>query len=387
MKLVILSYLFLSLISCDHKGPESAVGNVPSGDQRVYPYYNKNDLANRCQNPSVLPEIDVTRLTNLKKIFVFPKERRKFVAGFANDFLVILESKGWQVVDAANPSWTDSMSNDLKNPDVVVFYMTDFLEKTHYFYRKFWKDIQNNKTVKILISEDLNEGQNTDLVSFFNLHGDAILARYPEALTKVLSKSSSHAPCYEFYHAASRHYFENQLEFTAKADTALLSGALTPAFYPLRTAANELYMRKIPYMEFRKHPGYDTIPDPIAEAVSYAKQIARNKIAITGAGMGKTPAPYILAKTFEIPATGTVVVMDDFVEPMMNKLGFQRNIHYISTNPEYLQSDLEFWFHPENSAKLEKISKAGYRLVLERHTLEKRVEEFEKIVAHVVSNK
>ena len=305
------------------------------------------------------------------------------MAGFADEFLKILETKEWIVVDAAAENKTASALNDLGSPDIAVFYMTDFEEKTHFFYNKFWKKMVDEKFVKILISEDLNERQNTELAQFFAQHGDAILTRYPEALTQVLKNIDNPVPCFDFFHAASRHYYEAHLEFDKKADTVLLSGALSPAFYPLRERAYDIYKNNQSYIEHRKHPGYDTIQDPVAEAVSYAHQIAKNKIAISGAGMGKTPAPYILAKTFEFPAAGTAVVMDDFVEPMMNRLGFTKNVSYISSTPEHLEQDLQFWLKPENREKLKALSEAGHKLVTERHTLEKRVQEFEKIVSFV----
>src|SRR3989338_1323815 len=131
-------------------------------DLTKYPYYSAENLISFCKSVQDLPEQAPTVLDGLKKIIVFPENKRNFVAGFANEFLKILESKGWIVFDSITGMKTDSAAEDMEHPDIVVFYMTDFEEGSHYFYANHWKSLPSDKFAKILISEDLNDDQNKD---------------------------------------------------------------------------------------------------------------------------------------------------------------------------------------------------------------------------------
>ena len=390
----ILPILFLPLLalSCD-KDPDYCVGC-----SNEYPYYNDSHLKTSAQAISSLPSVPAfaqADLQKLKKVIVFPaSSRRQTVVGFADQFLSALEKKGWKVFDSdtqirsEDPVLDIQAATGFEKPDIVAFYMTEMPLPGHSpinFYQT-WELLPRANFLKVSILEDFNYPWHINNASYFYQHADVILARYPEAFQQL--ETDCGKPIFHFPHAASRPYFEAKNDFTNKKQALLLSGTIHKRWYPLRAKALELFEANNSYLFYRRHPGYAQKMDPIQEARDYATQIAQYQLALTGAGMGiSLAAPYILAKHFEIPATGTVVVTDKFVEPMMKRLGFIENEHYLASTPNTLEADLARWLAPENQANLERIGIAGQKLVSERHTLEKRVEEFEQVVYWAWVNK
>ena len=362
-----------------------------------YPHYNDSHLRSSAQPINTLPpppRSSKAKIETLSKVIVFPvSNKRKTAVGFADAFLTALEKKGWKVLDSDTQFRNGDPIIDIKNstgiekPDIVAFYMTEMSEtNSSKNFHAQWEQLSKANFLKVSILEDFNFPWQINNASYFSQYADVILVRYPEAFQQIIPDCKK--PVFHFPHSAGRSYFQEKSDFSDKEPTALLSGSINERWYPLRSKARELFHAGKKIITFREHPGYQPGADPVQEAKDYAAQISKNQLALTGAGMGVAlAAPYILAKHFEIPATGTVMITDKFVAPLMQNLGFIENVHFLASTPDTLERDLERWLAPENKAALEQIGLAGQKLVAERHSLEKRVEEFEKVVYHSWSKK
>jgi hypothetical protein len=348
-----------------------------------YPFYTEQHLVSKASSIPTDAEISA-QYASLKKVFVFPvSSRRQTVVGFANEFLSALEKRGWKILDSdtqvhtSNPLSDIEKATGIQEPDIVAFYMTEYSEKSHYFYRR-WSELPEASFLKVSILEDFNFDFQIRNADFFSKNADVLLVRYPEAFNQVVPNCEK--PIYHFPHSAGENYFNNAFKEN-KLPKVLLSGMISKEWYPLRHRAQELINNNQNFITHRKHPGYQPGIDPVKEAISYAQEIARHQLALTGAGISRfLPAPYILAKHFEIPAAGSVMITDKFVAPLMERLGFIENVHYLTTTPDTLETDLQQWLTPENMENLESIAIAGQKLVAEQHTMEKRVKQFELAV-------
>jgi hypothetical protein len=386
MSKVILAILVLLALSCA-KDPDYCVDC-----SNKYPYYKDSHLKTSAGTIDSLPPAPVLALSEFEKLhktIVFPvSSKRNSVVSFPDEFLSALEKKGWKVLNSDTQIKNSDPLIDIRNstgferPDIVAFYMTEMSGidggSSHYFY-KTWKKLSDAQFLKVSILEDFNFPFQISNASYFCQYADVILVRYPEALKQIVPDCQK--PVFHFPHSASQSYFQAKLDFKDKESAVLLSGAIRERWYPLRVKALSLFRSGQSEIAYREHPGYEPGKDPVVEAKSYAAQISKHEIALTGAGMGiALAAPYILAKHFEIPATGTVVVTDKFVVPLMERLGFIENEHYLTSTPETLKADIPRWLAPENKANMQRIGAAGQKLVAERHTLERRVAEFEQVV-------
>lgn len=148
-------------------------------------------------------------------------------------------------------------------------------------------------------------------------------------------------------------------------DLILLSGAMS-ACYPLRLRMKGLHDRGSPYILFHRHPGYGGGHDyenDDAVGRGFADRIHRCRVAFTDALTYR----YIVAKYFEIPATGALLLADDAVSAPLAELGFQPHVHYVPVSAENLETQIEFVLAERNRNEIDTIRRQGREMVLDRH--------------------
>ena len=341
---------------------------------------------NRCLDDLDEPKIDISNYQDLTKVLIIPKEFvTNFVAYFIKEFMEALENKGWTVIPMEdiiqNPDAKikEIIKSD-KDPDILAFYILrqGLLGQ--------WSTLHKNNSIKILITEDIH--YDYDKQPFLNIlpNLDAVFSRYPEAMLAVSTDSQQENAfkCFNLYQAAGEVY-DQTIHFSEKKGKLLISGATAAGYYPLRQHAKNLMQQETSLpIEVRPHPGYDPIRDAKRESTEYSQNINNYKLALAGTAPfpEKTPGPYLIAKHFEIPASGTAMITDEIIAPYLASLGFEENKHYITATVENLKDKVLFWLADENQDQLLKITRAGQALVKQHHTIKIRASTFDKI-AHM----
>ena len=309
---------------------------------------------------------------NLFKVFIAPRHMTKnFVAYFIEDLTILLSKMDWHILSLEETIKTNDIKNDIflatkinKIPDIFLFYT-----RRDSKHNKWVKDLKKLKTsIKALILEDFHFYQDTSIAQKIVPWMDVIFARYPEVISYNLLPVKPNS-CITFYHASSD-VFKRKINFDKKIDKMLLSGATDDEFYLLRNKANDL-LSKTDLIVERKHPGYETIKSAKIEASNYSKEINKYKLALADYGNLKhydIPYPYILAKTFEIPASGTAMITHKNLFPYLTKIGMIEGTHYIATTPSKLLNTIKYWLESKNQKKLYNITKMGQEFVLKYHT-------------------
>jgi hypothetical protein len=331
------------------------------------------------ENDAGLPIVKDEEINRLNRVLILPNDMRNSSAAFFDFFAKGLEEKGWKVVDSKTIFKTDDPVADIQAatgiiPDIVAFYVlrNALLDR--------WTKLPKAPFVKILISEDLHFDHDSGPTKRFMEFGDAVFPRYPEAFTQTVHPKS--ILCHAFYHGATEPFLMTRSN--ERKPKLFLSGAISPEFYPLRDKALKIMNKRPDLIDRLVHPGYDRYLNATQLHNEYAANISLYQIALAGsAPQPAVAAPYVISKHFEIPATSTLMITDDFMEPLLKKLGFERDVHYISANPQNLESVTEYWLDPNNAEKRERIASNGRRLVMERHTMKHRIEQFNVSTARI----
>jgi hypothetical protein len=119
-------------------------------------------------------------------------------------------------------------------------------------------------------------------------------------------------------HSASSR-FQRRVNATARTDVALMTGSAGATYYPYRAQA-----AKLQSVHVLPHPGYEWQRTQaqhlafVAEAASYA----------VGLTSGLT-LNYAVAKFFEIPAMGQLLLANSEMEPFLRFLGYVPHVHYL----------------------------------------------------------
>lgn len=164
-------------------------------------------------------------------------------------------------------------------------------------------------------------------------------------------------------HAASPDF---ALPFNDQPQNAILLSGAIGSLYPLRLRLKTLLAERCYAIVHHQHPGYAETYDYESDTRigrGYARRIHECKAGFTDAAT----FGYVVAKHFEIPATGALLVADGIVGEPLRRLGFAENIHYISVSAENLEDSIRYIVDESNRPKIDAIRRRGQQLVLGTH--------------------
>ena len=148
-------------------------------------------------------------------------------------------------------------------------------------------------------------------------------------------------------------------------DLVLLSGNLNDC-YPLRQHVKSLHDSAGYPIVHQPHPGYGCHHDYAGDSAigsNFAAAIQQRRAALAD-----PPYRYLVAKYFEIPATGSLLLAGTEVAREMKQLGFEDNVHYVGVSRADVAEKIRYAVSPDNYAEIDAIRRRGQALVWERHT-------------------
>lgn len=166
-----------------------------------------------------------------------------------------------------------------------------------------------------------------------------------------------------------------KVSFNKKPDNVkiLVSGALNKEIYPARVKMSE-YDKKYG-VETLRIQGYKRKIHNIY-GHNYIKHLSNYLAVFCCCSIEDTP--YIVAKFFEIPASGALLIAyDKYVKNELTHLGFKDGDNYISTTIEGMEDTIKYVLDPKNRAEIDRIRLNGYTFVWTRHTSLDRVVEMD----------
>ena len=192
---------------------------------------------------------------------------------------------------------------------------------------------------------------------------DAVLATYAYAFESFFPDLSGVKEVVWVPHAASPDFMLPLNEQPLNA--VLLSGAVND-YYPLRRQLKVLHDRSPDRVAYHPHPGYHCDYDyERDESVGrgYARTLNRHRACFTDS----LKYGYVVAKFFEIPSTGALLLADATVSGPLAELGFVEGVHYVPVSGEDMGEKIKYVLDEANHTALDVVRKAGQALVRARH--------------------
>jgi len=230
---------------------------------------------------------------------------------------------------------------------------------------------------KFLLADDLhfwNEPMKQRKLGGFALC-EKILSTYAYVWDKFYPELSGTRKVVWIPHAASPDFM---LRYNDRPQNSIfLSGALSN-HYPLRRQMMNLREQRSYSIAHHSHPGYRCGYDygnnkDIGRG--YAEKINTYLAGFTDSAIYK----YLVAKYFEIPATGTLLFADDAVSGPLKELGFIENKHYLPVSEENLEERVQYVLDETNHVDLDEIRRRGQELVWERHKTSDRARQIDEV--------
>jgi hypothetical protein len=277
----------------------------------------------------------------------------------------------WELAHDRRPLRTILLEKYGTIPEVILFW-----EQYHVFISR-GRELQRLGSQIGIWADDIHSFNDTvrlSRVAPFVL-ADKVLATAAKQLEEFYPFVRKGANLVWVPHSASMDFVFPLNETPERA--VFLSGAMTD-HYPLRRQLKALSEESgLPIATF-DHPGYHCGFDHDSDARvgnGYAKQIARHLAAMTdGLIYG-----YLVAKFFEIPATGTLLLGEERMKDSLASLGFHDGVHYLSINPENLKPRIEEALDPMNRKEIDAIRRQGQMLVLKSHLVQHRAKQIDEV--------
>lgn len=147
----------------------------------------------------------------------------------------------------------------------------------------------------------------------------------------------------------------------APKEKVLLVGSIDPAGYPLRWVVYNKILGGDTRFEKWEHPGWQ--PGQTDHQAQMAGAVRGYLAAICDATSGS----YVVGKTFEIPATGTLLLIAEDIAQPMAALGFVNGTHYLAYNRATMDATVDWVLDPANRARVDAMRRAAQAVAVSRH--------------------
>jgi len=289
----------------------------------------------------------------------------------------LISTHGWkhiEIYDLWNGAGTvrDRLLDKLGQiPETILF------SEAYEFLHAHKTEIYRLDCNKLFFSDDLHwwneEMAEKKLVSFALC--DTILSTYQYTWDKFYPAFCGTKKVIWIPHSASPDFM---LPYNQNAANSIfLSGAMT-THYPLRQQMKILHALGSYAIAYHCHPGYHCgydYKDNKAIGRGYAETINKYRAAFTDSLIYK----YVVAKYFEIPATGALLFADNAVRRPLRELGFIENQHYIPVSKENLEESIRYVLDERNHEEIDEIRLRGQRLVWEKHKTSDRARQINEV--------
>jgi hypothetical protein len=242
-------------------------------------------------------------------------------------------------------------------PEVILFWGGEDFLCDHA------RQVEELNTAKWFVADDLHHDDSRDLREKAFLLCDTVLATYAYRFADFFPEVAKSRRVVWLPHSASPDF--TLAPNSTPRNELFLSGAIANA-YPLRQRLNALMESGCKEIVRHEHPGYHCkydYADDSRVGRAFARRIWEHRAAFTDCLVFR----YAVAKHFEIPATGALLVADVALAEPLKELGFLPGVHYFPVSDADLEERVRYLFGDEPQAELDRIRQNGQALVLARH--------------------
>ena len=287
--------------------------------------------------------------------------------------------------------WDDYDGNSNEKINCLFFFemgvdsIKSFLEK----------DTRKNVNNILIWTDDAHNPNNVDLVKFSNENPENrvfILSTYPykyiEQFPDIITNNSKNLIW--FPHASAKR-FDIGINYDSEQLLSVYGKTSFPYPHRQRIVAlskEESFKDKI---LVKKHPGYKRsegsskdlphFPETFLETIDFVKKYS---IGFT-CGLDPEKYNYAVAKIFEIPTSGQLLMVNEELSKYLELLGFKDNVNCLFYNESNMKEKVNYVLNM-NKDDVNSIRKAGHELNIKHHTLDRRCEFLNNIVSAVYDN-
>jgi hypothetical protein len=277
----------------------------------------------------------------------------------------LIEDYGWKQIETDELFYAPGslksilLSKFMELPEVILCW------EGYYLICARRTEIASLDCARYIFCDDLHGGDEhseDEMVQAFSMF-DTILSTYGYVFDRFYPGLSKTKRVVWIPHSASPDFL---IAFNEEAVNAIFLSGVIDDHYPLRKRMKALCDKASYPIQFHQHPGYRCDFDHETNTGigrGYAKRINTYRTAFTDSSKYR----YSVAKYFEIPATGALLLADGAVGEPLKTIGLVEGVHYIGVSDADLEEKIEYTLDENNHDKLDDIRRTGQEQVWLRH--------------------
>jgi Glycosyl transferases group 1 len=306
------------------------------------------------------------------------------LAEFFHTMRILEDAYGWQFfIEPTEAKTWDDVESGLNSafgrlPDVILVFIDEHTGSRLAKALAALPDADSRPRPRLVfVADDLQyySDDHRERKAAIYKHFDVVASTYAYAMKSFYPEFR---PKRLVWHPHSATYLF-ALPFNANPQRkVLLSGETNPRWYTLRNMIKRKYIETVdPRFVYLKHPGYEGDFDANQRGVGmdYGRTLNQHLVCMTCSSVYN----YVVAKMFEIPATGCLLMVDDAATPHLAKLGFIKDRHYVAFNRTNVEAVVSHLLSPEAAAKVDSIRLRAMRMVRARHMVTMRAHKLHEI--------
>lgn len=239
------------------------------------------------------------------------------------------------------------------------------------------KEIDSLDCSKYIVCDDLHGGDEHTIQEKLEAFSmvQTILSTYGYVFDHFYPQLSKTKRVVWMPHSASPDFL---IDFNENPVNAVLLSGVVNSYYPLRLRMKALCESGSYPIVVHRFPGYSCDFDyetNTSVGRGYAKRINTYRVAFTDSSRYR----YSVAKYFEIPATGSLLLADRAVSEPLSRIGFTEGVHYIGVSNQDLEDKLQYALDENNHDELDQVRRNGQALVWRRHKTSDRARSIDEI--------
>lgn len=258
-------------------------------------------------------------------------------------------------------SWEEMAANmreDFGRAPAVVLFLQDY---DLLLPSKFPRDPFFNTTQLFCWYDDTTRSPSPDMGAAL-AHASLLLPTYEYLRRRV--RPADETPAVWMPHAALPHF---ALAFNTEPRRAVLLVGMVMGGYPAREAIKQRINRGDARFAQFAHPGWQ--PGASFAHVDDFARAMQAHVACIFDGSGNN---FAVSKVFEVPATGSLMMITDDIERPLAALGLLAGEHFVSFNLSTLDAAVDWVLAPSNARRVDAMRAAAQKVVHDRHLSEHR---------------
>jgi hypothetical protein len=291
---------------------------------------------------------------------------------------ILINSYDYILIDTHNYQLNSSIEKVIKNlnfediTNIMVIENHDEVLIHHVF-----EDIYAFKDRLFIFADDIHKNSHLKHVNYYE-NFEKIFVTYKEPFLKdypEVQKDKVHWIPHGFTD-------DHKLCFNTKPINKVLVSGKSGSLYPLRRQMIREVSNQKDKITLLTHPNYKKFDYDNLKNLKIGNNFGKVLNAHICCFTDCSSLQYILAKYFEIPASGALLLAEENAYGDLEKLGFIDNVNYIKCTKNNIMNKINWILNPVNINDVDKIRRNGQNHAFNNHHIMHRVKKMVSIMNH-----